>query len=432
VELVANAAEVAAIADAIARAPLAAFDLEFVSADRLVPLLALVQVAWLDGHLALDAPAREIVAATPQIRLVDPLAGDAGPVIRALAAHPCVIAHAPRQDLALLAARFDVEVPGLVDTQLMAAFSGQGDQVGYATLANELLGTTLAKDQQWTTWDKRPLTAAQLAYAEADVRYLPAIYALLAERLGSRVAWVRAETAEIAADALAAARVTPEDAWHHVGGTRGLDAAALDAVIALAAWRQRTAVELDRPLGQVLADKPLVELARQRPKAAGGVREIKGLSPLAKARADAIAGELVVAARSSNVSTPTPTPSGAGEAASGATRVTSSRMMSSRPTARAQRWAETLLAIAHVVADEVGIAARLIATRADAEDFARAVDDHGLGSPQVNALPALSTWRRPVLGDVWLGWLEGRLALIGDATSTHGIRIGTLSTNATS
>ncbi len=418
-ELVANAAEVAAIADAIARAPLAAFDLEFVSADRLVPLLALVQVAWLEGHLALDAPAREIVAATPQIRLVDPLAGDVAPVIRALAAHPCVIAHAPRQDLALLAARFDVEVPGLVDTQLMAAFSGEGDQVGYATLANELLGTSLAKDQQWTTWDRRPLTDAQLAYAEADVRYLPAIYALLAERLGARVAWVRAETAEIAADALAAARVTPEDAWQHVGGTRGLDAAALDAMIALAAWRQRTAVELDRPLGQVLADKPLVELARQRPTAAAGVREIKGLSPLAKARADAIAGAVAAASRSE-------------QTASGPTRATRAQAASSRPTPRAQRWAETLLAIAHVVADEVGIAARLIATRADAEDFARAVDDHGLGSPQVTALPALATWRRPVLGDVWLGWLEGRLALVGDASSAHGVKIGTVSTKTTS
>jgi len=392
VRLVADATEIAAIADAIARAPLAAFDLEFVSADRLVPLLALVQVAW---HPAFDAGAAKTVAGDPDVRLVDPIAGDAGPVVRALAAHPCVIAHAPRQDLALLAARFGAELPGLVDTQLMAAFAGHGDQIGYASLANELLGTSLAKDQQWTSWDKRPLTDAQLTYAVADVHYLPAIYARLASRLGPRVAWVREETARISADALAAARVTPEDAWRNVGGTRGLDAAALAAVTALAAWRQRTAIELDRPLGQVLADKTLVDLARQRPTSAAGVRELKGLSPLAKTRADAIASAI------------------AGVPAVSATRVAgkASARVNASPSARAQRWAEVLLVIAHAVADAAGIAERLIATRSDAEDFARAVDEHGASSPQVAALPALATWRRELLGNAWLGWLEGRVVL---------------------
>lgn len=403
--IVAETAEIAAIADALGRSPLAAFDLEFVSSDRLVPLLALVQVAWLDDHQLLDAPAREIVAVVPQIRLIDPLAGDAAPIVRALAAHPRVLAHAPRQDLALLAARFGAELPGLFDTQLMAAFAGMGDQIGYAALANELLGTELGKDQQWTSWDKRPLTDAQLVYADADVRYLPAIYALLADRLGARLAWVRAETAEIAADALAAARVTPETAWRHVGGTRGLDPAAFGAVVALAAWRHETATELDRPLGQVLGDRPLVELARHRPATAARVRDVKGLSPLAKVRADAIAQIL------------------AAPPAPPRERQLELRAAPHPGNVRVQRWGEVLLAIAHVIADEHGIAARLIATRADAEDFARAVDQHGLGSPQVIELPALATWRRDLLGAAWVGWLDGRLALVGDANSAHGLRL---------
>ncbi|HEY3802721.1 MAG TPA: HRDC domain-containing protein [Kofleriaceae bacterium] len=412
--LTADAAEIAAIAEALARAPLVAFDLEFVSADRLVPLLALVQVAWVGQHQSLDAAPAQIVAQVPDVRLVDPLAGDVAPIIRALAAHPCVIAHAPRQDLALLATRFGAELPGLVDTQLMAAFAGHGDQIGYASLANELLGTSLAKDQQWTSWDKRPLTDAQVAYAEADVRHLPAIYARLAAELGDRLAWVRAETASIGADALAAARVTPETAWQHVGGARTLDGDALAAVMALAAWRQRTAIELDRPLGQVLGDKSLVELARHRPASAGGVRETKGLSPLAKARADAIAGELAAVKRAPRGATPGATP---GATAGGPTRAASMR---------AQRWAEALIAIAHVVADEAGVAPRLIATRADAEEFARAVDEHGVASPAVAALPALASWRRPLLGEIWVGWLEGRLALVGDAANPHGVKLVTL------
>ena len=46
IELVAEPAEVAAIAAAVARAPLVAFDLEFLAQERLVPALCLVQVAW--------------------------------------------------------------------------------------------------------------------------------------------------------------------------------------------------------------------------------------------------------------------------------------------------------------------------------------------------------------------------------------------------
>jgi len=65
VKLVSDAAEVAGVAEAIRRAPLAAFDLEFASADRLVPALCLIQVAWLEEHTPLDAPPAAIVAEPP-------------------------------------------------------------------------------------------------------------------------------------------------------------------------------------------------------------------------------------------------------------------------------------------------------------------------------------------------------------------------------
>ncbi|MEO7729404.1 MAG: hypothetical protein ABIY55_00400, partial [Kofleriaceae bacterium] len=121
-----DADAVAAIVASIGAAPLVAFDLEFLSQDRLVPTLCLLQIAWLE-HVPLDAPAAAIVAAVPVVRLVDPLAVDVGTLVRALAAHPCVIAHAPRQDLAILATRFGVAMPAILDTQIMAAFAGLGD-----------------------------------------------------------------------------------------------------------------------------------------------------------------------------------------------------------------------------------------------------------------------------------------------------------------
>jgi len=389
---------VAAIVASIGAAPLVAFDLEFLAQDRLVPTLCLVQVAWLE-HAMLDAPAAALVATPPVVRLVDPLAVDVAPLVRALAAHPCAVAHAPRQDLALLAARFGVTMPSIVDTQLMAAFAGIGDQVGFAALANELLGLTLDKELQWTDWGARPLSDAQLAYADADVRHLPAIYAKLAARLGERLAWARAESAAVAADAAAAATVTPETAWRQVSGLRGLDAPALARAIELAAWRQRVCIELDRPLGQVLHDRQLVEIARLRTASLGAIRSVKGLSGLARQRAEDLA-EALEAARPEAVS-----PLAAGRS----------------PSQRAQRWTEVLLAIVQLVADQTGVAARLLATRADTEELARTVDERGLAA--ADALPALASWRRDVLGRAWLGWLTGELVLVGDFDAPHGVRL---------
>lgn len=393
--LVTDPDEVAAIAAQIARSPLAVFDVEFVSQDRLVPTLCLVQVAW---HSS-DAPATEIVA---EVRLLDALTVDVGPVVAALAAHPTVIAHAARQDLGLFAQRFGATLPGLVDTQLMAAFLGIGDQVGLAALAAEVLGVSLAKEQQWTDWARRPLSDAQLHYAAADVRYLPAIYDRLAARLGDRLEWVREESRSVGDDATAAASVTAETAWQQVGGARGLDPQGQAALQALAAWRHRIATEMDRPLGQVLNDKVLVELAKFRPRNPGGVRAVKGASPIVKSRADQVV-EVLADALAAEVKASEPAPRRG-------------------PTSnRAQRWAELMIAIVQLVAEETGIAPRLLATRADAEEAARIVDEHGIAAAA--KLRAFSTWRRAVIGERWEGWLTGRLALIGDAAAPSGLAL---------
>ncbi|MBA2543904.1 MAG: HRDC domain-containing protein, partial [Deltaproteobacteria bacterium] len=271
--VVTEPAEVGAIAKSIADSSLAAFDLEFLTADRLVPTLCVIQVSWVSAPL--DAPVEEFVSAEPEVRILDALAIDATPVFAALAAHPCTVVHAARQDLGIVG-RFGIAMPNIVDTQVMAAFAGIGDQVGLGLLTSELLGVALAKEQQWTDWAKRPLSPAQLAYAAADVQHLPAIYAKLAARLGDRMPWARAESGVIAADALAAATLAPEDAWRSINGLRGLDPLGLAVVRALAAWRFRVANDLDKPLGWVLPEKLVIDLARHRPDDGDKIRSLKG------------------------------------------------------------------------------------------------------------------------------------------------------------
>ena len=78
-------------------------------------------------------------------------------------------------------------------------------------------------------------------------------------------------------------------------------------------------------------------------------------------------------------------------------------------------------AIVQMIADEAKIAPRLLATRADAEELARIVDEGGIEAAA--QLPAFSTWRREVLGTALEGWLLGRIAIVGDPLSPHGFRL---------
>jgi ribonuclease D len=254
----------------------------------------------------------------------------------------------------------------VIDTQVMAAFAGRGDQLGLAALVHEVCGIGLAKDSQWSAWDARPLTAKQLAYADSDVRHLPDVYRALAAQLGARLAWARAESSAIASDAVAAASITADNAWQALGGLRGLDAASLGVAHALAAWRFRVANELDRPLGWVLTEKSVLELARARPSDASELRAVKHLSGVARQRAD----ELIAVIAS-------------------APAVEPAERNARAPSQRAQRWTDALVAIAHVAGHRHEVATRLVATRDDAERFARSFDEGGRDA--VAGLPALAT-----------------------------------------
>lgn len=390
--LVTEAEEVVAICEAISGASLAAFDLEFLTADRLVPRLCVVQVAWLSEPL--DAPLDEIVA---NVRLIDALAVDAKPVFEALAAHPRTVVHAGRQDLAIIG-RLGIAMPAVIDTQVMAAFAGLGDQLGLGALTQELLGFPLAKEQQWTDWAKRPLSEAQLAYAVADVSHLHVLYAKLHGKLGRRLPWALAESAVVAADALAAATLAPEDAWRSIGGLRGLDPLALSVVHELAAWRFRVAHELDKPLGWVLPDKLIIDLGRHRPIEPAKLLALKGVPQPARQRVEELV-ELIGSAK----------PLG------------DAPVLSRGMSARAQRWSELLIAIVQLVSEQSGVTSRLLAARSDAEELARVVDERGIEAAR--SLPAFATWRYELIGRLWEGFLTGTLGLVGDPSATSGIAL---------
>jgi ribonuclease D len=151
----------------------------------------------------------------------------------------------------------------------------------------------------------------------------------------------------------------------------------------------------------VLTERLVTDLAQHRPKDVDALRSAKGLSSVARQRAD----EVLAAIDASRDQPPPVTPRGTWRA----------------PSTRAQRWAELLLAIAQLVAQQHGIALRLLATRSAAEEFARVVDEGGLAAAE--GLEANQSWRRDVLGCVWSGWLRGDVVLAGDLESPLGVRL---------
>lgn len=439
-------AAVIALTRAVERAPWVALDLEFWSQDRYWPELCVLQLA-IGEHPDFDADLRQFVAIedVPQrgawgpaqaalgrqaLALVDTravgLPGQALPqapamraellaLFAALAAHPLTIAHAPRQDLAIIASHTASRFTTVFDTQTAAAFCGKGDQVGYAKLVEELVGVQLSKEQQWTDWRRRPLSAAQLGYACDDVRYLYPMYRTLAGTLGAHLTWVQAETQAIVAAALTAAELDPAHAWRDVNGLRGLTATGARIAMATAAWRLRMGRLHNRPLGHILDDQSVGEFARRCQTWRGGgdveafLAEQMQAARIAPGQREALASE-IAATLAANAPVPDSLVSGPRPPSQG----------SGPLSPRASKWAEQLLAIAALVAEETHIPVRFWATRSEAEAFARLYDQGGPAA--VAALPAVGSWRHERLGARWQAWLAGQAALVADRAASVGVR----------
>jgi ribonuclease D len=169
------------------------------------------------------------------------------------------IMHAARQDLEVLMPAVGLVTP-VFDTQIAAALAGHPAQVGYAELARRLLGIELSKGQTRTDWTRRPLSPEQQAYALDDVRHLAALRIRLLETLEAkgRVVWLEEELAALAnSDAL---RVDPDDAWKKIKALPVLDAGRQQLAKELGAWRERRAIERNRPRGWILDDLCLREI----------------------------------------------------------------------------------------------------------------------------------------------------------------------------
>ena len=116
--------------------------------------------------------------------IIDPLADLDLSGLGALVEDPAIekIFHAAEYDLILLRRDYGWRLHNLFDTMWAARILGY-QQVGLANILEQFFGVRLSKRYQKANWCHRPLMPAELAYAQKDTHYLPALRDRLAADL---------------------------------------------------------------------------------------------------------------------------------------------------------------------------------------------------------------------------------------------------------
>jgi ribonuclease D len=345
--------ELTELAAHLAAAEAFAVDTEFLRERTYRAELCLIQVATPDRAACVD-PLRLPELAT----LARPLT--LGSAVKVM--------HACRQDLEVLYPVAGVVGP-VFDTQIAASLTGAPAQVGYADLVRRLLGCDLAKAHTRTDWSLRPLSPEQIEYALDDVRYLLPLKAHLEgqiEELG-RTAWLAEEMATLASAGNFG--VDPQAAWLRVKGLHGLDASRARLLQELAAWRERRAIDRNRPRGWILDEGALREIVLRVPRSH---TQLAAVADLPASTLKHCGEDILACVQAADISDPPPPLD---------PRV--------RPDPARTALVRKLAELNQAIALELGMSPEVLTTRRELEQLADGRRD----------VPVLHGWRRGVIGD---------------------------------
>ena len=256
IELVTNTSQLEGAVDKAARRDRYAIDTEFHRERTYFPQVALIQLT---------------VGET--IWLIDPIEVDVLPLAELLQGDGLCIVHAGVQDLEVLELACGSVPKRLFDTQIAAGFLGIATG-SLSSILDRFLDVDLPKGDRLTDWLRRPLTDDQMRYAASDVEYLLPLTDILERQLSDlgRTSWA-AEECDLML-ARPRTRRSPEEAVLRIKEARGLRGKSQRVATAVAAWRERRAVELNVPPRQVLSDLGVVAVSQQAPT---NIKQLKAL-----------------------------------------------------------------------------------------------------------------------------------------------------------
>lgn len=337
----------------LAAAPVIGLDTEFLRERTYRAELCLVQLASADMAVCVDPLAMKGVGALTR------LLGASGPL---------KVMHASRQDLEVLWPDVGLTQP-VFDTQIAAALVGMPAQIGYGELVRRLLSRELSKAHTRTDWSRRPLSAEQIEYALDDVRYLLPLKNRLEEELDrlGRTDWLREELQALMD--IRSFMIEPEQAWLRIKGLRGLDEHRTRLARELGAWRERRAIERNRPRGWILEDAALREIVARVPRTLEQLAAIQEMPPGVIKHCGV---ELLERVRVANIPDPAP-----------------AMPARAKPDPARNLLVKKLGALNQAIAAELNISPEVLATRRDLEQLADGERDSAV----------LQGWRKAIVGE---------------------------------
>ena len=262
--LITDSAALAALIDRLAKHPFVAVDTEFMRENTYWPELCLLQIASVEEAAAIDPMAPGI-----DLKPLWDLLVDNQDVLK--------VFHAGGQDLEIVH-NLTGKVPyPMFDTQIAAMALGFGEQVGYSSLIESMLGHALDKGARFTDWSRRPLDARQIDYAIGDVTHLATIFPRMVDKLrkNGRGAWLDEEMERLADPSSFA--FPPEDAWKRLK-ISSRNPQVLGRMKAVASWRETEARGKNLPRGRIVKDDTLAEIASHPPRDQDDLGKVRGLS----------------------------------------------------------------------------------------------------------------------------------------------------------
>lgn len=359
------------LCERLAKADFITVDTEFMRENTYWPELCLVQIA----------DDKEAAA-------IDPLAPglDMTPLLDLLVDNEDVLKvfHAGGQDVEIIYNLTGKTPHPIFDTQIAMMAVSQSEQIGYSNLVESWLGFSIDKGARFTDWSRRPLTDRQIEYAIGDVTHLSKIFPKLLKRL---IKTGRGEWLDIEMEKLADPenyRTDMETVWQKIRAP-SRNPAVLGRLKALAAWREREAMDKNIPRGRIMRDETLADIASHPPKEQQDLAKVRGLSTGWKDNdiGRRLMQTLAEAKPLTDAEMPPKAPRGAPLGKEGALV------------------ADLLKLLLKIRSREIDIAARLLARTDDLELLA---------AGQRKNLPILEGWRFEQFGRDALELVEGKLA----------------------
>lgn len=262
--LIDNTKELENACEILKKQKVIAIDCEFLREKTYYPIPCLIQIGYDDGVFLLDPIARGVDFSSFYELMQNKK------VLK--------VFHSGRQDIEIIYNMSGAVPTPVFDTQIAAQACGLGECVSYENLVRVYCEKELDKSCRLTNWQLRPLTEEQLDYAAGDVTHLLPCYYQIAAYLkeNNREKWVAEDMEDLVDETHY--KVNPEDAWLRIRHNSH-SVAFINALKALATWREERAMKQNTSRQNIIKDDFLVNIATAFPKTLDEMKQVRGMRP---------------------------------------------------------------------------------------------------------------------------------------------------------